>query len=415
MTTHKGRTILTMLGMIIGVIAIVVVFSAGEGIRGLMLGQIESFGTDFVETEIRVPTTKKGVSGEASAATSLVAGVQITTLTLKDMEDINKLPNVKDSYAGIIGQEQITYQEKRKKINLLGVTASYIDIDKSEIDQGRFFSNAEDKGLSKVAVIGKNVQEDLFDGGNPIGKYIKVRKRKYKIIGLIKKRGVIGGMNFDDFVYLPIRTMQKKLLGVNYVAYMFHKIIDNSQADFTAGEIKSILRYNHSIISDINPETGEKTTAKDDFRITTMDEMMDMFNTITGAITILLLEIVIISLIVGGVGIMNIMYVIVSERTKEIGLRKAVGAKFSDIMKQFLIESILITTISSLIGIIIGFILSFLIAIIAQFGGLDWKFVMPAEAYFVSIIFSIVFGVIFGLFPAKKAAMMDPITALKNE
>ena len=415
MASHKARSFLTVLGMLIGVIAIMVVFSAGEGIRGLMLGQIESFGTDFVETEIKVPSTKKGFKGEASAAINLVSGIQITTLTLDDMKDINKLPNVKDSYAGITGQELITYMEKRKKINLLGVSASYIDIDKSEIDIGRFFSEIEDKGLSKVAVIGKDVREYLFGDSDPIGKSVKIGKNKYKIIGVIKERGDIGGMSFDEFVYLPLRTMQKKILGVDHVVYMFHKVLDNSQAEFTAGEITTILRDNHDITPDIDLETGEATTARDDFRVITMDEMLDIFNTITEAITILLLAIVIISLIVGGVGIMNIMYVIVSERTQEIGLRKAVGAKFYDIMGQFLIESILITLVGAILGIIIGFGISYLIAFGARAGGLEWDFVMPLKAYTVSILFSIVFGVIFGLFPARKAAKMDPITALRNE
>lgn len=415
MLAHKGRTFLTVLGMVIGVIAIMIVFSAGEGIYGLMWSQMESFGTDFVETEIKVPSTKRGFEGESEGAINLLTGVQVTTLTLKDMEDIDKLPNVKNSYAGIMGQELVTYQEKRKKINLLGVSASYIDIDKSEIDEGRFFSESEDKSLSRVAVIGKKVKEDLFGQSSPLDKLIRIGKSKYRVIGTIKERGMISTMDFDTFVYLPVRTAQKRLLGIDYVVYMFHKLVDNDKAEETAQEIYVILRENHDIISDIDPKTGEPTTAKDDFRVVTMNEMMEMFDTITGAITILLLAIVTISLIVGGVGIMNVMYVIVSERTQEIGLRKAVGARFSDIMNQFLIESILITLVGAIFGIIIGFGMSWLIAFGASTSGLDWNFVMPIRAYIVAILFSVIFGIAFGLFPARKAAKMDPITALRNE
>ena len=415
MLANKGRTFLTVLGMVIGVTAIMIVFSAGEGIYGLMLSQMESFGTDFIETEIKVPSTKRGFEGEAQGGINLLTGVQVTSLTLEDMEDINKIPNVKDSYADITGQEQVTYQEKRKKINLLGVSASYIDIDKSEIEEGRFFSESENRALSRVAVIGIKVKEDLFGQSSPLDKLIRIGKNKYRVIGTIKERGMIGGMDFDTFVYLPIKTTQKKLLGIDYVIYMFHKLVDNNKAEETAQEIVTILRENHDIISDIDPMTGEPTTAKDDFRVVTMDEMMEMLDTITGALTILLLAIVTISLIVGGVGIMNIMYVIVSERTREIGLRKAVGARFSDIMSQFLIESILITLVGAIFGIIIGFGMSWLIALGASVSGLDWNFIMPIRAYVVAILFSVIFGIAFGLFPARKAAKMDPITALRNE
>jgi len=415
MLSHKGRTFLTVLGIVIGVSAIVIVFSAGEGIRGLLIDQIESFGTDFIETEIKIPSTKKGFEGESASAINMVMGVQVTSLKLEDMEEINKLSNVRDSYAGLTGQEQVTYKEKRKKINLLGVSASYIEIDKSEIESGQFFSETEDKSLAKVAVIGSKVKDDLFGESDGIGESIKIGKSKFKIIGTVKERGVVGGLDFDNFVYLPIRTMQKKILGIDYAVYMFHQLVDNTEAEITAEQIRSILRDRHEIISDINPETGEPDTSKDDFRVVTMDEMMEMFDTITGAITILLLAIVTISLIVGGVGIMNIMYVIVNERTQEIGLRKAVGAKYSDIMNQFLIESILVTLVGGIIGIIVGFGISYLIAFGASASGLAWKFTMPIEAYVVSLLFSIVFGVGFGLMPARKAAKMDPITALRNE
>ncbi len=405
MSSNLARTALTVLGMVIGVASIIMVYSAGEGIKSLVLGQIESFGTNIIETEIKVPSSKKGAAGEMQSGTSLVAGVQITTLTLDDMETINKLPNVKKGYGGILSQEQVNYGNEFRKATLLGVSADYIDIDKSEIDYGRFFNANEDKSLASVAVLGSKMKEKLFGDSYPIGKYIKIRKSKYKVIGVMKKRGAVMAMDFDDYVYVPIRTLQKRIMGVNHILYMVHELNDLSRADETAEEIRDILRERHYIN---NP-------GKDDFRVVTMTEMMNTLDIVTDVISILLLAIVVISLVVGGVGIMNIMYVVISERTPEIGLRKAVGATKQNIMLQFLMESILITIIGSIFGIIIGIAFSFLIARGAQSAGLDWSFMVPACSFVVAFIFSIVAGIIFGLYPARKAAQLNPIEALRCE
>jgi len=190
---------------------------------------------------------------------------------------------------------------------------------------------------------------------------------------------------------------------------------DASLQEETAAEMRDILRRNHDITPDIDPATGEALLNKDDFRTVTMEEMLSILDTVSAATTYLLLGIVAISLLVGGVGIMNIMYVIVSERTREIGLRKAVGARLHDILGQFLLESVFVTLFAAAIGIALGTGISYLISITAKSQGLDWDFVMPVRAYATAIIFSALFGVVFGLFPAKKAAGMDPITALRNE
>ncbi len=422
MLANKTRTFLTVLGMVIGITAIMVVFSAGEGIKGLLYSQIESFGTDFIQVEVRIPSDKQGVgSGEGmsskdtDSAMSMAMGVQVTTLKNEDLEDINKLPNVKMSYGAIIGQDLISYKEKRKKINLYGVSADFIKIDKSEIDEGRFFTEVEDRSLAKLVVIGSEVKKDLFGQSQAIGESIRIGKNKFKVIGVLKERGAVMGMSFDDFAYLPLRTLQKRIMGIDYMMYTVHKLNDTDLAEQTADQVRSLLRENHDITPRTDPKTGQPDVSRDDFRVTTMEEMMEMMDTIMGATTILLLAIVAISLIVGGVGIMNIMYVIVSERTSEIGLRKAVGARYSDVMKQFLFESVVITLIGGVIGIGLGIGISYLIAIGANEAGFEWNFSIPTEAYIVSIIFSVLFGIGFGLFPAKKAARMDPITALRNE
>lgn len=406
MRSNKIRTGLTVLGMVIGIAAVIIVFSAGEGIKGLVLGQVESFGTDIIESEVKVPSSKKGVAAETQSGTALVQGVQITTLKLEDLEDIIKLPNVKNGYAGITGQEQVSYGNEARKSMLLGTSASYIDIDKSEVDYGRFFSEEEDKTLAQVAVLGSKIKDKLFGDSDPLDRLIRIRKTKFRVIGVMAPRGAAGAMDFDDYIYLPIRTTQKKILGINHVLYMVHQLYDLSQAEETAEQARLILRENHDITD----------PTKDDFRVVTMAEMMATLNTITGAITLLLLAIVVISLIVGGVGIMNIMYVVVTERTAEIGLRKAVGAKYGDIMSQFLFEAILITLIGGVIGVIIGVFISALIAWAANsFLNLEWRFVIPLKAFAVSLGFSAFFGLLFGVYPARKAAKLDPIEALRSE
>jgi len=418
MSSNKVRTFLTLLGIVIGVTSIMIIFSAGQAVQGLLYNQIASFGTNIIETEIKVPTDKQksGRSGEISSGISLAMGTQITTLTLDDMDKINKLPNVIDSYGAILGQEQITFANQRKIITLFGANASFINIDQSKIGEGRFFTDTEDRALDKIVVIGSKVKTDLFGDSDAVGQEVKIGKLKYTVVGVMKSRGAAGaGLDFDSYVYLPIRTMQKRVLGINYVMYMVHELKDSNQADVTAQEITGILRDSHHITPDIDPVTGQPTTNKDDFRITTMAEMVKTLSTVTNALTILLLAIVAISLIVGGVGVMNIMYVIVSERTAEIGLRKAVGARYGDIMGQFLTESVLITFFASIIGIILGVGISFLISLGAKSQGIDWLFSVPPRAFLVAMAFAVICGVLFGLMPARKAARLDPIVALRNE
>jgi putative ABC transport system permease protein len=405
---NRVRTILAVLGVVIGIAAVIIVYSAGEGIRRLVVGQVESFGTDIIESEMRIPkkgSKEKADQGGTQSGISMAQGVVITTMTLEDMEDINKLPNVKNSYAGILGQEQASYGSEVKKAFLYGVSSSYVDIDKSKVEFGRFYSDAEEKSLSQVVVLGTNIKEQLFGNTDPIGKLIKIRKSKYRVIGIMEKRGSAGGLNFDDYVYIPLQTLQKRVQGINHVLFMIHQLRDVSKDDDTAEEIRTILRENHGIT---DPE-------KDDFAVITMKEMLKILDTVTGALTLLLLAIVAISLVVGGVGVMNIMYVTVTERTREIGLRKAVGANNRAILSQFLVESIIITMLGGVFGILIGIGASFAIAKIAAQYGMEWEFAVPLKSFAVALGYSGIFGIFFGVYPARRASRLDPITALRNE
>lgn len=405
MLRNKTRTALTVLGMVIGIASIVIVFSAGEGIRSLIVGQIEAFGTNTIQTEVRVPSSKKGNEGDMESAGAIASGIQVTSLNEKDLEDIKRIPNINDGYGAILSQETISYLNETKKAFLFGVSASYIDIDNSELASGYFFSESDNISLSQVVVLGSKVAEDIFKGDDPIGKTVTIKRGRYQVIGVLKERGATVGFDFDSMTILPVKTLQKKIMGIDYFMYTIHRVVNPELAEETAETMRDILRENHSIS---NPD-------RDDFRVTTMKEMLETSKDVTNSITILLLLIVTVSLVVGGVGILNVMYVIVSERTPEIGLRKALGAKFSDIMKQFLIESILITLIGAILGILLGIIFSFIVFLLANYFGLDWKFSVPLKSFGVALLFAIFFGVIFGLFPARKAGKLDPVEALRKE
>jgi len=405
MLSNKARTLLTVLGIAIGISSVIIVYSAGEGIRGLLVDQLQSFGTNIIQTEVRVPTNKKGNSGETDSAMAIASGVQVTTLTLADMEDVKKLSNISGGYGAILSQEKISYGNEARKSFIFGVSADYSRIDKTDIAQGNFFSEEDDRGLAQVVVLGSKMKEKLFGDSEPLDKYITLRKSKFKVIGVMKSKGATMGMDFDDYVYVPIRTLQKKIMGIDYLMYMVHEFKDVSVVADTGEEIKYLLRRNHEI-TDPN---------KDDFRVSTMEDMMKTLDTVTNAITWLLLAIVVISLIVGGVGILNVMYVIVSERTAEIGLRKAVGANYNSIMIQFLVEAVLITMVGAVLGIITGVLISWLISVGANAFGFHWVFLIPLKAFIVSLTFAFACGIFFGVYPAKRAASMDPIEALRRE
>ncbi|MFC1751691.1 ABC transporter permease [Patescibacteria group bacterium] len=412
---HKVRTGLAILGVTIGMASIIVVFSAGEGINNLVLGQIESFGADAIQTELKVPSSKTGYESEQQSAFNLLTGVQVTTLTLDDAEAIKKLPNIKNAYGAIMTQEPITYGNEMKRTVTLGVSASFVYVDRSEIDYGRFFTESEDKALAQVVVLGRNMKEKLFGENDALGKWIKIRNVRFKVIGVMKEQGAVMGMDFDDFIYAPVKTMQKRVLGINYLHYILSNVEDVSLSDNTADNIRVLLRERHDIEPPTEVRKSWVDTGKDDFRVTTMEEMMEILSTVTNALTYLLLAIVAISLLVGGVGIMNVMYVIVNERTREIGLRKAVGANYSNIMWQFLSESIFITALGGIVGTTLGIVISYVMAIGASSFGLDWEFAVPLNAFVTAGVFSLVFGIIFGVYPARKAARMDPVEALRHE
>ncbi|RJR31661.1 FtsX-like permease family protein [Candidatus Parcubacteria bacterium] len=400
---NKIRSFLTIFGIVIGISAVIIVMSAGKGLEGLVLSELEAFGTDFIEIEVKVPNTKHTSSENA---VGMVQGITVTTLKFEDAEAIEKLPNVISSYSAILGQEIVSFEGENKQGMLFGSSASFIDLDPSEVGEGRFFSQDEESNLSQVAVLGSAIKGDLFGPGDAVGKSVKIGKLKFEVIGVMEEQG--GGAFFDrdNLVFLPLSTLQKKIMGVDYVSFILAKVEDNSMAKATADEITMLLRDRHNI--------SGNDKDKDDFAVITMQEALDMLDTVFGAITLLLIALAGISLIVGGVGIMNIMYVSVAERTYEIGLRKSVGASKQDILLQFLFEAVAVTFAGAVLGILIGILFSFLIYVGATSQGLNWRFIITPLSVVLACGFSVALGLIFGLWPAKRASELDPVEALRR-
>ena len=406
--SNPARTGLTTLGIIIGISTVILVLSAGEGFRGFISSQVEAFGTNTLFIETRVPPTTKNrgagpASNDQSRANSPVA---ITTFKNRDLEEIERLPNVVNSYGMVVGQKVVSYKDVIKNVLFYGASAARFDIDKGELSQGRFYSQAEDTGGDQVAILGSNIAKDLFGEEDPIGKLVRLGDINFQVIGVYKPRGGLGG-NEDDVLYIPLNTAQKKVLGIDYLFVGIVQVRDVNLAEATAEDVKLTMRRTHNIDLD-EPD-------KDDFYVQSQAQAMETFNTIFNGITILLIAIAAIALIVGGVGIMNIMYVVVTERTAEIGLKKALGATQSDILGEFLMEAVLVTILGGIAGILFGAFLGWVVSLIATATGLEWAFSVPLYSIALGVGVSALIGIGFGVLPARSAAKLDPVEAMRYE
>lgn len=407
---NKSRTLLTTLGITIGIGTVVLVFSAGEGFKSYINSQVEIFGSNTVYVEVRVPPSTKsradssGGLGDHMSNSSANSAVPITTLKNKDIEDVKTLPNVKNAYGAAFGQEITSYDGISKRALIFGAEASRFDIDKGKLASGRPYTEEEDRSLAQVAILGSKIAENLFGNENPLEKFIRVGNYNLQVIGVYEPRGGLGATD-DEQVFIPLSTLQKKYLGIDYLFYGVIQLYDINKDDITALDIADMIRDNHSITD----------KAKDDFTVLTQAQTMEMFNIILSAVTFLLIAIALISLAVGGVGVMNIMYVIVTERIGEIGLKKALGARNKDILYEFLIEAVILTLIGGIFGILGGAIFAYFIAKIAQSFNFIWKFSVPLFGIFLSVSISMFIGVVFGVFPARSASKLNPIEALNKE
>ena len=356
------RTILSLLGIIIGVTSVVVVLSLGSGVKNFILAQIEAFGSDFIQIEVKVPNVGKT---SAQNAGSIASGTQVTTFKLEEAEQVAEdIENIAYWYAGSISQQVTSFRDKNKQVYMMGVTDQVSKVDnKMEIVSGRPFSPNDSRGLKQVAILGSAIDEYFFPNEEAVGKKIKIKGQSFEVIGVLKERGTSGFFNFDDIIYLPVETLQKKILGIDHIQFAVYELKDMEKLDLTVAQAEAIMRNEHEID---DPE-------EDDFAVSSITEIREIIDNVFFTINLLLLGLTSIALIVGGVGIMNVMYVAVTERTFEIGIRKSVGARKKDILLQFLIEAIFLTILGGALGIIIGIILSFLITLVINNLGIDFN------------------------------------------
>ncbi len=399
---NRVRTVLSVVGIVIGISTLVLVLGISNAAESFIKDQLASFGTDTVFIQVKVPNADANASGAA-----LATGVQIKTMKIADVEGVKKLPNVKNSYGAVIGQEKAVYKENSKKGTIFGVSPSYTSIDSGKVETGRFFTDAENDSLAKVAVIGQTVKDDLFGSEDPIGKTIRVKNVNFKVIGIMEKKGAVLFQNYDEYIYLPIKTEQKLILGYDHLPYFVVQLKDTTQSEMSADDIRRFLRRQHNIQgNDLH---------KDDFELQTSEDSMKQIAVVFGAVSLLFGAIASISLIVGGVGVMNIMYVSVTERIREIGLRKAVGARNRDILLQFLLEALAITLLGGVLGLLSGIFLTTVISFGAQQAGMNIDMSLSPSGVMTGLFVTVLFGVIFGYGPAQKAAKKQPIEALRSD
>jgi putative ABC transport system permease protein len=398
----KFRSFLTILGIIIGVASVVIIMAIGRSAQALILDQITGIGSNLL-------AVTPGASDEKSPPAAAL-GIIVKTLTYDDLTAIrnpNRVPEIEDAAGYVSGTETVSYGANSQNLSFTGTTASYINVEKTEVAFGRFLTKEEEINMSRVAVLGDQAARDLFDGRDPLGQVIRIKEQNFTVIGVMKKRGSsgfgIGGQ--DGSVLVPLKTAQKILLGINHLAYVRAKVKDSTLIPSALNNIKFTLRERHNITD----------PSKDDFSVRDQATALALITNITNILRYFLLAIGTISLVVGGVGIMNTMLIVVNQRIREVGLRKAVGAKIGDILKQFLIESASISLAGGIIGIIFGIIISFVASIIMQSLGYVWPFLISWQSIVIAAAVSIGIGIIFGMYPARKASRISPMEALRYE
>lgn len=388
---NKMRSILTMLGIIIGVAAVIALVSIGNGVKQDIQNSISSLGSNLLMVMPGAPRTP-GVRPSAGSMKSL---------KVSDYEAISKLDGVKAASPMTNGSYVVIYQNKNWTTSVSGVSYNYLDVNNWSMKSGRFLSEKNVQNRERVAVVGKTVVKNLFGDEDPVGAEIRVRNIPFRIIGVLNSKGSGAmGNDQDDMVIIPYTTAMERVEGVDYLRMIYVTGKDENGIDRLQSDIENLLRVRHGI----------KDTNLDDFNIQNMNSIMETMEETTGTLTLFLGAVAAISLVVGGIGIMNIMLVSVTERTREIGIRKALGATYSVIVTQFLIEAVVISLMGGIIGIILGIGSSKLIGMAS---GMSTVISIPTIG--MSFAFSMAIGLIFGIYPARKAAKLNPIDALHYE
>ena len=414
LSRNKSRSVLTLLGIVIGIASIITIMSIGEGAKNLILGQIQGLGSKTIAI---IPGREpNGPSDVAQLLSDSLKEKDLTALKRKEnAPTLSEIMPVVFRKSGrtlseimpvVFGGETAAYGSETFRLNLFGASELISEIFDLYPEEGNFFGEDEIKSRADVVVIGAKVKDELFGESRALGEKIKIKGKDFRVIGILPKKGQVSFFNFDEMAIAPFTTVQTYILGIKY----FHRFIveADSEANIqrTVNNLEATLRVSHGL-------EGEE---KDDFFIQTQADLAERLGTITSILTILLTSVAGISLLVGGIGIMNIMLVSVTERTREIGLRKAIGATNKNILTQFLLEAVMLTIGGGIVGIILGLSLSFAVSVIlGQYLSIDWGFTIPLGAIALGIGLSAFVGIVFGTYPARKASLKSPIEALRYE
>lgn len=392
LNNNKLRCFLTMLGIIIGVASVITMLAIGQGSKDCIKAQISEMGSNMIM--IHPGNMQRGGVRQSSD--------DMQSLEVADFEALKDLPGVAAISPSVNSAGQLVIGNNNYPSSIYGVTPEYLDIRKLKVKDGSIFTEHDINTAAKVCILGKTVVDQLFpNGDDPVGRVIRFGKIPLTVIGVLESKGTNSmGMDQDDVVLAPYTTVMKRILAIDYIQGIYASAVDENRTEETIDEITEVLRSRHKI----------KEGAVDDFEIRSQQELSEMMNSTSDMMTVLLACIAGISLLVGGIGIMNIMFVSVTERTREIGLRMAIGARGIDILSQFLIEAIIISVTGGVIGILIGFIASWLVMILAH-----WPVSIQMYSVGLSFVVCTVTGIFFGWYPAKKASNLDPIEAIRYE
>jgi len=391
------RSALTMLGIVIGVASVIMVLSVGKGTEQLIISQVSTIGTNL----IGILPGKSDESGPPAA----VYGFTIRTLTTEDVDEIQKIPGVVGATGYVTSRGQFTHLGTNFDADLVGVDEDYVSVEDTLVDQGRFFTSDEIRRHARVMVLGSTVKEKLFGDINPIGEEVRFQDKFFTVIGVMRPRGTAFFVNMDERCYAPLLTVQKDVLGIDYVAFARAKFADPKGEPQIRASIENLLRRRHRI----------NDPSKDDFSVRGMSQGLDILKGISGSISAFLLAIVAISLLVGGIGIMNIMFVVVTERYQEIGIRKAVGASNSSIRNQFIIESAVLAGIGGIVGLVFGVVLSVIIGYFIHRAGYEWQYIFAPGDILLAVSVSAGVGLLSGLYPALRAGKLSITDAMRQQ